>query len=154
MKKLSFIPALLLILCTSCDSRRVYEHNVEIGQAGWSADDIRRFEVEIVNPAIPYNIYINIRNTDDYKYSNLWVFMTIEGPDGRQVTDTLECPLADPGGRWYGSGIGDIADVRILVKKDIRFVRQGKYTFSLEQAMRSQELKNILNVGLRIERAQ
>ena len=61
--------------------------------------------------------------------------------------------LADERGQWLGDGMGDIWDNRILFKKDFKFPQTGKYRFELEQAMRINPLPGIMDVGMRIERA-
>ena len=132
----------------------VYEQNVAIPETGWGASEAKQFLFDISDNSNPYNLYINVRNTSDYIYSNLWLFVTIEAPEGRTMKDTIECPLADVDGRWYGSGIGDIFDNRIMIKKDILFASTGQHMISIQQAMRTEKLKHILNIGLRVEKSQ
>jgi gliding motility-associated lipoprotein GldH len=74
-------------------------------------------------------------------------------PQGTYSKDTLECILADQTGKWLGDGSGDIWDNQILFRKNFKFKRKGKYVFSLEQAMRLENLPQILDVGIRIEKS-
>lgn len=67
--------------------------------------------------------------------------------------DTVELTLADPSGKWLGSGMGDIWDNRVLFKQQFRFPEKGTYIFTLEQAMRIDPLPQIMDVGIRIEKA-
>ena len=70
---------------------------------------------------------------------------------------TVECLLADPSGRWYGKGLGFIFSDRyqahVLYKLNNRFPAPGRYSITLEQAMRTDELKGILDVGISVERS-
>jgi gliding motility-associated lipoprotein GldH len=57
--------------------------------------------------------------------------------------------------KWTGSGIDDIFEHRIqLYRQPVKFKNKGVYKVRLEQLMRDDPLKNILNVGLRVEKAQ
>ena len=58
---------------------------------------------------------------------------------------------------WLASGMDDIYEHRIpLTPSDqpYYFKKPGDYKFSVEQIMREDPLKNVLNVGLRIEKKQ
>ena len=80
------------------------------------------------------------------------MFLETEFPNKTLSRDTVECILADDAGKWLGDGSGDIWDNRILFKKGVRFRQAGKYIFSLEQAIRVQNLPMIMDVGMRIEK--
>jgi gliding motility-associated lipoprotein GldH len=95
-----------------------------------------------------------VRNADGYPYGNLYLFVHSTFPDGRKITDTLECTLADANGKWLGDGAGDIYDNQILFKRNVRFRQSGTYIFELEQAMRLEKLPLLMDVGIRIERAK
>ena len=147
------LAALLFIATLSaCDSKRVFEQNMEIPNGIWNAKNIARFEVEIADTVTPHNFYINVRNAGAYPYSNLYLFLETQFPDKVIARDTIECILADNSGRWLGEGSGDIWDNQILFKKGVRFRKAGKYIFSLEQAMRVQNLPLLMDVGIRIEK--
>ena len=148
---------LCFVLCisyflTSCDSNRVFEENKEIKDYVWKADERIVFDITITDTVSPNNLYVNIRNADDYRYSNIYVFITTTFPNGKFSKDTLECILADDKGHWLGNGLGDIWDNQIPFKKNVRFPEKGKYTIALEQAMRMNELPQIMDVGVRIEK--
>jgi gliding motility-associated lipoprotein GldH len=137
----------------SCDPNRFYEKNVDFANESWSKDSIAIFEVEITDTLTVYNVYLNNRINGQYEYSNLYLFITTQLPNEQLMRDTLECILADPTGRWLGKGFGSVWSNRIPYRRNIRFPFTGKYTFYVEQAMREEELKHILNAGIRIEKS-
>jgi gliding motility-associated lipoprotein GldH len=151
------IKLLILFVCSlplvSCDRSGVYEENINTPDYLWKENDIARFGVSIEDTLIYHNIYINIRNTTDYQNSNLFLFITSKSPAGYSKTDTLECFLADEQGNWLGKGFGFIRDNRIPFKHNIRFPLKGLYKFEIKQAMRTDELKGIASVGVRIEKS-
>lgn len=153
MKFLQFLfLGYLLIAITSCDSKRVYEQNVDIPEDIWDQKNPVYFDVNITDTASLHNVYINIRNASGYGYSNIYLFLDTKYPDNSISRDTIECILADPAGKWLGDGSGDIWDNQILFKKNVRFKQTGTYKFRYEQAMRMPKLPMIMDVGLRIEK--
>jgi gliding motility-associated lipoprotein GldH len=153
MKSLSlFIVGGFILALTSCDSKRVYEKNVDIPEYIWDKDKPIYFDVPITDTVSFHNVYINIRNASGYGFSNIYLFLDTKYPNNTISRDTIECILADPSGKWLGNGSGDIWDNQILFKKNVRFKQLGTYKFRYEQAMRMPKLPMIMDVGLRIEK--
>ena len=138
----------------SCDRNRVFEENKNIPENLWYINNKVTFDINITDTVSANNLYINVRNSGSYSYSNLFVFLTTYLPDNTASKDTLECTLADASGKWLGSGLGDIWDNKILFKRDFRFPQKGKYRFEMVQGMRINPLPLIADVGLRIEKAK
>ncbi len=144
---------LSLLFLSSCDYNAVFEKNISIPDYKWDMTNILRLETEIKDTVTPHNIYINVRNGSGYEFSNLFLFMTTITPKGQVALDTLELTLADARGKWLGSGSGDIWDNRILFKSNFRFPEAGLWHFELQQAMRTNPLPQIMDAGMRIEKA-
>ena len=150
-----FILILLVgFIFLSCDPDRVYEKNIRIPDGIWDRNNPVYFEVIVQDTITPYNLYINIRNTGLYPFSNLYLFITTTAPSGHSVKDTVEIILADEKGKWLGEGLGDIWDLQRLYKQNVRFAQKGLYMFEYEQAMRMEKLPFILDAGLRVEKAR
>jgi gliding motility-associated lipoprotein GldH len=154
MKRL--LPYLLSVLfltgISSCDRRKVFEDYRKLWPDGWNKDSVVVFNVPILDTVRNNNLYVDIRNKGNYPYSNLWLFLSIRSPDGKQVTDTVEFTLAEASGRWKGSGLGGLYDNQILYKKSVYFPHKGYYRFSLKQGMRDNVLKGINDIGIRVEK--
>ncbi len=150
--RLNFIISFfVIIMLSSCNSKSLYDHNEDVPQE-WSEFDSLHFNFNVSDTINPYNMYINVRNTTDYQYSNIYFFMQIHFPDGRMAIDTLEVFLADRKGNWLGKGFGKNKDIQVLFRKRGRFPMSGFYKIDLEQAMRAKQLSGIKSVGIRIER--
>ncbi|HSH67875.1 MAG TPA: gliding motility lipoprotein GldH [Bacteroidia bacterium] len=151
---LTVICCAFLFVLTACDSKRIFEENKNIPDNNWESSNVIKFEVPIKDPATPANFYINIRNADGYPYSNIYLFIKTTFPNGKFSTDTLECILADEQGKWLGNGLGDIYDNQIPFKRNVRFPLAGIYTFEIQQGTRKDNVPLIMDVGLRIEKAE
>ncbi len=139
-------------LLFACDSKRVFEDYKQIAPGGWNKDSLKVFEFEAVDATQHHNLYINIRNKGNYPNSNIWLFLQIKSPSGEILTDTVEYILAEPNGKWRGSGIGDLFDNQFLYKQNVYFPETGTYQFSIQQGMRTEVLEGIHDIGLRIEK--
>jgi gliding motility-associated lipoprotein GldH len=151
-KKTILLLLLFMGMMISCDKKRVFEENWVVENGAWNVKHKMTFTVVISDIVPRYNVYLNVRNSPEYPYSNLYLFLETGFPDGKIARDTLELTLADYDGRWLGSGIGSVKFSRFLLQKGVRFKQKGTYRFEMEQAMRVNELKGIRDIGLRIEK--
>lgn len=152
--KLLLLFSAVVMLTSSCGRNVLYDENHGFEGGIWRSSDIVKFNVEITDSKQPYNVYLNVRNTTDYEYSNLFLFVKTFYPDGKISIDTLECFLADTEGRWLGKRSGRMVDARLQFRRNVVFTETGRYSFEFEQAMRDESLEGIENFGMRIEKAQ
>ena len=150
----NLIQVFILFVITSCDPNQVFEKNVELVDYTWHKDSIINIDVDIKDTISPHNIYINVRNTSRYEMQNLFLFINTTSPNGTVLRDTFECYLADERGKWTGNGWGDIYDNQFIYKRNIRFPVSGIYKFEYIQAMRTDKLKYVSDIGLRIEKVE
>ena len=141
-----------MLAASSCGRKYVYNEYMKVDEKRWSRYDHKQFEFEITDTLSVYDMYLNIRNTTDYSYSNLFFFISTAMPDGSRFRDTVECILADHEGKWLGRGLGRIKDSRLLFKSGIRFPVSGNYAMEIEQAMREAELTGISDVGISLKK--
>ena len=137
----------------SCNKNVVYTQYNEFEKQEWFAKNNVVFEVPIEDNQNFHNIYLKIRHADSYPYSNLFLFVTTSYPDGKSLTDTMEVILANNKGEWMGNGAGEVYDYKIPIKKNVKFPQTGKYTFSFQQAMRTDPLPLIMDIGFEIEKS-
>jgi gliding motility-associated lipoprotein GldH len=130
----------------------VFEENKKIKGSKWDAKDKLVFLTNIQDTLNGYDFFINLRQAATYPYSNIFFFVDTWFPNGKTARDTVECVLADDKGNWFGRGLGDIKENKILFKKGVRFPLKGNYVFVFQQAMRVEQLPSVLDVGLRIEK--
>lgn len=139
---------------SSCqDTQTFADDNFEIAGHNWSYTEKIQVPVTIENPDLLYNLYVNLRLTSSYKYSNIFLLIHIVGPDGKKTTERKEFRVALPDGEWLGSGSGDLYSFQMPFKENFKFPLKGKYVIELEQNMRDNPLNNISDAGVRVEKA-
>ena len=148
--------ASVIIAFSSCDRERVFDEYESL--KGWNKDSIVTFEFNDIDSSRVYDLFINVRNNNDYNYSNLFLITEIRFPQGKVISDTLEYEMTKPNGEWLGTGFGDVKESKLWYKENVRFEEPGKYEVTIQQAMRKngeiegiQELEGITHVGFRIE---
>jgi gliding motility-associated lipoprotein GldH len=141
---------ILFLFISGCGPKALYDHTKSIPDGVWKKKDLITFKVEVSDTVHIHKFYLNLRQSTDYRFSNLFLFIHTTFPDGTQGRDTVECTLADKSGKWLGKGITNFRDNQVLLRRGLRFPQTGQYIFELEQAMREPELEGIEDIGLRI----
>ena len=149
----------VLSICTSCDSDRVFDKYTSVEKNSWLQDVPINFDFKIVDTTSRNNLYLNIRNNKDYRYSNLFVITHLIFPSGKKIVDTLQYEMANKNGKFLGTGISEIKHSRLFLKQNSIFPLSGKYKMLIWQAMRKngsvngiKKLTGITDVGFRIEK--
>ncbi len=138
--------------CT--DPKGIFDQNTGIENRNWSYINKVSYTVKIDDPAISYNLYINLRVSGDYKYSNMFLLMHRNGPAMKASVTRYELKLANPDGEWLGKGSGNLYSCQIPFRMGYKFPGRGTYQFQIEQNMRDNPLQGVSDVGLRVEKAE
>lgn len=151
-KSVGVIVIIISLITVSCSTGTVYNHNFDLPSESWYKKNAVAFNVQIDDSLQNYDFGINIRNSVSYRYSNLYIFLTTEFPNGNISRDTIEFILANDEGNWLGKGWGNIKENNILLNSNLRFPLTGEYSFLIQQAMRVDSLQGIKSIGLSITR--
>lgn len=150
----------ILFLSISCDKTRVYDSYKTLPKE-WHKDTVVEFKFEAPDTLNEYDLFINLRNNSDYRYSNLYLITEINFPHGKVLSDTLQYEMAKPSGEWLGTGFGEVKENKLWYKENFRFSEPGEYTVNIQQAMRKRDstagiekLQGITEVGFRVEKNQ
>ncbi len=149
-----------VISIISCDDRQVFDEYQTVSET-WEIEEKISFSLPELDTIQPYNLFINVRNNNSYRYSNLFLISEMKFPNGKVITDTLEYDMAAPNGEWLGTGFSDLKENKLWYRERIIFAEEGMYTITLQHAMRKNgevdgvyALEGITDIGFRIEYAQ
>jgi gliding motility-associated lipoprotein GldH len=137
----------------ACTQTGLYEKVDFFPRQEWTRSHTPEFTFDISDTASSYRIYFLLRHSDAYAYSNIWINIRSLSPgDNAEQATRFDIPLATDD-RWLGSGMDDVFDHRVLLYPEpVRFSRKGRYTVIIQQDMRVNRLKHVLNAGLRLEK--
>ncbi len=142
---------LLVVGVLSCNKGVMFNEVKTIPNEGWDKDSMIVFDISISDTINAYDIIIHCRNTNDYAYNNVWLFIETVAPTKNSLRDTLELKLASSEG-WIGKGLGNKNDISVPYKRNIYFPYKGVYTFKIKHDMLEGVLKEIMNIGLKVSR--
>jgi gliding motility-associated lipoprotein GldH len=136
-----------------CATDVVYEKSIPVNTYGWQINDSLKYTIDIADSTQRYDLSLAVRHRDVYDYTNLYVKIITKLPTGEIKSEVVSLPLCDETGKWLGKCAGDICFSRILLLKRTYFPVKGEYIFYVKHEMRVDELKNVLDLGLRIEKS-
>jgi gliding motility-associated lipoprotein GldH len=155
--KSSLLFFFVAVLVISCDKKRVFDQYKNVGNS-WHKDSIINFELPELQKDRKYNLFVNVRDNNDYPFNNLFLIIKLEKPNKKVVVDTLEYQMTNPDGTLLGDGFTDVKESKLIYKEKETFSQNGKYKVSIQQANRQTgkiagvtDLKGILEIGFRIE---
>lgn len=159
LKKSNLLFAIgISLLFISCDEKRVFDEYRKL-DGSWKKKDTIEFTFEQKDTINPYNLFLNIRNNNEYPYNNLFVIVALTQPDSLVKIDTLEYAMAYPDGKLMGEGFSDVKENKLWYQENFTFKKPGTYSVKVSQALRKTgdiagdlELNGVTEVGFRIEK--
>lgn len=159
-RKIAVVFALFFLL-ESCSDQMIYSEYSHIQNGKWLHGDTLRFKIPIIDTLHPNHLYINLRNSDEYPFSNLFLITAMQNPKGDVEIDTLEYKMAEADGTWLGTGLGALKESKLWYKENIVFPSSGVYQLKVIHAVRKNgevdgvsALIGITDVGLQIEKIE
>ena len=147
-----------LFTIASCQQSQLFNQTKSIDENGWHKDSIASFKLPVLDTIAPCNVFINIRNTNSFPFSNLYLIAEVNHPNGKQQIDTLQYQMAKPSGEWLGVGATSVKESKLWYLQNFQFSENGSYLVNISQAMRTNGnpdgllyLKGILDVGIQVE---
>lgn len=137
----------LLVVAAACSDGSVYSSRFEaIAPCGWVKDRPLVFDLPDSLPASSFDIELDVRHNNNYAYRNLWV--TVDYVAHRQVvaSDTVNLELADKYGNWYGSGLGQLFQYGMTIRRNVLVGQYEKVI--LWHTMRCDTVEHISDVGV------
>ena len=151
---------LFAFLALSCQQNKAFDRYTPISDR-WDKQQIISYDFIAPDTIIPYNLFINLRTTTDYKFSNLFLIVELDYPNGKVTKDTLEYLMAKPNGELLGSGFTSVKEHKLWFKgfdDSFVFSEEGSYKIQIQQAMRHRgepngvaQLEGVIDVGFSIE---
>lgn len=147
MKRLPAVAVLLLMLAAACgfgsDESGDYR---TVSADGWLYGDTLAFGPLDCDSGARGDLVVVVRHGNGYIYSNIWLEMTRQACDTVTVTDTFNIALADPMGRWYGTGLGLSYQRADTVLKNI--IAPDSVPIKIRHIMRQDTLEDIEQIGI------
>lgn len=150
----------LTLLVASCDQNRVFDQYHKL-DGSWAKKDTIQFSFEQKDTINPYNLFLNIRNNNEYPFNNLFVIVRLTNPENETKVDTLEYQMTNPDGSLMGQGFSDVKESKLWYQENFIFNQAGKYNIDIVHALREtnqinglESVNGVTEVGFRIEKTK
>ena len=155
-----FICCILFVTVSACDKKSVFDKYTSVNSR-WDIDRAVLYDFKITDTIQRFNLFIKLRTSNDYKFSNLFLTVDLKYPNGKVMKDTLEYKMAKADGSMLGNGNIFIKEHKLWFKGHqdaFRFSETGAYSIAIKHAVRElgnpqgvKFLEGIEDVGFRIE---
>lgn len=157
MKKLGVLWVLFWGVGCSSSGEQLYFESFD---DGWNQINEIAFDFNNQTVSESVNLFLYIRNNEEYPFANIHLITDLEDPLGAKTTDTLTYRLAAPDGRWLGKGLLS-KESKLWYKENLALPYIGTYKIRVRHAMRHNEnvaalqtLDGITSVGIGVEKAK
>lgn len=149
---------ILVFFLISCNDKIVFDDYQSFDES-WPKDSVVSFAFDQKDLKSKHNIYIKIRNNQDYPYNNMFLIVSHENPTDKVKVDTLEYSMTNEKGELLGGGFSSIKESILIFKENFQFEQKGEHKIHIKHALRDlgkiegkNNLEGILDVGLQIEK--
>lgn len=144
---------LFVVILSSCGNNKSYilEGTTTFDESTWVQADTLDYNVNISDTTTRYNIGMTLKHNKDYTYQNIYLMIYTTFPDGKRYSKQVNIDIADKTGKWYSDCSGNTCTVEIDIQREAIFNQAGKYTFTIEQFTRDEQLSNIQSISFYIE---
>jgi len=136
----------LVLLFSSCNLGIAHMEFKSLNNARWDKDDVIDFTIIPKDTTLAYNWFIQLRTTQDYPYSNLYVITELSSANQQIQIDTIAYTTANPDGSWRGISAGSLVEHKIPYRSNFPFSSTATYSLKIRQAMRALEAVAPLNI--------
>lgn len=141
---------LMFIVLSACDTNAVYHSYNHIPIDGWNKSDTLFFTPTLTDSLKAFQLSIDIRNKDNYPYTNIYLFISHNETDSCVfVTDTLECVLANKEGKWIGTGWGTLYQSSFAYMESFTY-KNKNVRFKISHGMKDALLQGVSDIGIHI----
>lgn len=153
IKKTCLIVSVLLLF--GCSKSRVLFFE-DLPKEGWTQEDWVSFSYTHRFPEKSFSLNWILRHDDSYPFANIHLIAEWKNPKGKIASDTLTYLLAQPNGKWLGSGLY-IKEHKLPFLERFLLDAPGTYVFNVRPAVRDNDrlvaektLKGIHQIGLEL----
>lgn len=148
--KSSLIIVLLSTMLVSCGEAPFFEKAYSFEDREWSQDVKPEYTVDFKDINKEYDFILSLRTSTDYKYSNLWVFMKTETPDGTVAREPFEIKITNPDGSWIGEKSGSVVTTKLYFRRR-KMPVAGTYKFTLEQGITESRIDEVHDLTFQVD---
>ncbi len=143
----------LLILLSGCSNNTVFRDYVTMDDVSWNRHEVLNFDME-VEEGKSYDYYFSLRHHTDFPYSFIEIVVIFKTPNGERRSKQYHYSLKNKDLNWKGDGMGELWDIDLPIRKNMKFSESGMCTITIENKMHRVEIPGIIEVGLVVKESE
>ena len=151
MKNILYSLALLLLVTTSCQQKKVYQERHKFDNYTWQRFDKLTFNIPIEKSGTTGDIVLTTRHITQYPYPNLPLYIILNTPSGEERILEKDIYLLDLEGNFKGDAAGDLWDVEETLWPRFYFTEAGTYTIEIENLIPKMGIAGLVDVGIYVK---
>lgn len=142
----------------SCNKTSIYKDNIKFKGFVWErigqGKEVRFENINIPNIEDTYDIYVAIRHTPFIDVDEVSFVLRIVSPSGisKETLHTIKLKNRE-GNKFAGDQLGDMIDIKELVKQFTNFPEKGNYTIIISNYSSKFKISGIMDIGIEIDKS-
>jgi len=144
-------------ILSSCTDDALYMKTHSFKNNQWNKNEKPVFKVNFPGDDVIYDVIFTLRSTTNYKYDNIWLYITTTGPECNKEKEKgpvlgkvpVEIKMAKPTGEWIGEKSGTYVETQLLFRE--RKFCKGEYTFTIEQGVTMDVMPEVSNITIEVK---
>ncbi len=137
----------------SCTDSSIYNSSFHFDNNTWKQKIKPKFTVHIKDTSLTYDFTLSFRTTTDYKFSNIWIYLTTKTPFKQVIREPYEIKTCYPNGEWVGTKTGSMVEHKLVFRRR-KLPQIGKYTFIIEQGVVQKALNELVDITFDVSKVE
>lgn len=144
------IMLLALVFMNSCSNKSIFEKSVKFGNEGWNRFTKLKFDFEIKDAEIRYDLFIEAKINDKYSEQFLPLYMQADYLNGEIRTEKYSVKIKDNYNRFFKEPKEGVRFYSQCIQKGKQFPKSGKYMYEFEHGTSQLYLVGIEEISFKI----
>ena len=140
---------ILIVLISACNEKPIFSKKIAI-EGNWNYSNQLSFPFEIEQLDFTYDMIFSLTYGVDFGYQNIYVKIITQYPSGKETEDILSLNLTDGVGIFLGDCNSSHCQIDILLQEQFKFKEKGKYSITIIQNGREENLEQIFGAELKL----
>ena len=145
---------LTFITLISCNQASVYSKFDDMPEdKRWLPNATMNYEFTIEDANLQYDVTFLFSHVFDYQFATVPIDFTIESPDGKKESISIDLAINDNSGKALADCSGDICDLIYKLKANTK-LQKGSYKVAISTPTKLPYLPNVIGVGLEVQKVK
>jgi len=143
----------IALIASSCSKGPVYEKYLKMKSNVWDRFAIQEFEIPIESEGKSYDITLSVRNTDQFQYDELPVYLILTTSSGEERMREVHMIMRQ-NGKMAGTVYGKAFQVQNVIWKSVPITAKGKCKITIENIIPKIQTEGVSEIGIIMTRAK